>query len=162
MSMCSGSPNLRPQMSSSNGNASSTLGRSIYPADHRIIRGSPLGVLERIFTQDLSEAQPGFKLGPRGKIELIWRDTLWGDIFQRMCIGCLVGAPFMLVPMIILQFQTTTAWKLSTVSVAVLLFSIILSISTDQSNDEHLVAVAAYAAVMVVFVGTTTYQVVCL
>lgn len=85
--------------------------------------------------------------------------------FLEICFGkrdffayvlTFVVAPSMLVPMIILRFPTTAAWTLSTVSIAVILFfSIILGIFTDQSDAEHVMAVAAYAAVMVVFVGTS-------
>ena len=75
---------------------------------------------------------------------------------RRIFVGTFIGAPFLLVPMIILQFRTTTAWKLSTVSIAVVLFSVFLGVCSDQNNGDHLVAVAAYAAVMVVFVGTST------
>ena len=92
----------------------------------------------------------------RGRFAILCRDVSARDIIRRIVVGTFVGAPFLLVPMIILQFRTTIAWKLSTVSTAVVLFSIFLAICSDQSNAEHIVAVAAYAAVMVVFIGTST------
>ncbi|GFF59936.1 hypothetical protein IFM51744_10107 [Aspergillus udagawae] len=131
-------------------------GDNIDRNDHRVIHGSAVGFLDRMFSQDLSDAAENKKIRLRGKFDILFRDVSVRDIIRRVVVGTFVGAPFLLVPMIILQFRTTTAWKLTTVSVAVVVFSIFLAICSDQSNAEHVVAVAAYAAVMVVFIGTTT------
>lgn len=131
-------------------------GYNIDRNDHRVIRGSVVGFLDRMFSQSLSDAAENHKLRFRGRFEILCRDVSAKDIIRRIVVGTFVGAPFLLVPMVILQFRTTTAWKLATVSVAVVVFSIFLAICSDQSNAEHIVAVAAYAAVMVVFIGTTT------
>jgi hypothetical protein len=109
-----------------------------------------------VFIEDLSDAAPGNELTLTGRFQLLRRDISGFEIFRRICVGTLVGAPFLLVPMIILQFHTTIVWKLSTVSLAVILFSVFLGVCSNQSNGDHLMAVAAYAAVMVVFIGTTT------
>jgi hypothetical protein len=130
-------------------------GQNIDRNDHRVIRGHTVGFLDRMFSEDLSDAAPNSKITWRGKVDILCRDLSLRGIVRRSCVG-LLGTTFLLVPMIILQFYRTTAWKLSTVSIAVVLFSVVLAICSDQSNGEHLVAVAAYAAVMVVFVGTTT------
>ena len=132
-------------------------GYNIDRNDHRVIRGSVVGFLDRMFSQNLSDAAENNKLNLRGRFEILCRDISARDIIRRIVVGTFVGAPFLLVPMIILQFRTTTAWKLATVSVAVFVFSIFLAICSDKTNNsEHIVAVAAYAAVMVVFIGTTT------
>ncbi len=113
--------------------------------DHRIIQGP-----------SQPDAAPNHRLKLRGKIDIWFRHVSGRDVVRRICIGTLVAAPFLLVPMIILQFYTSTAWKLCTISIAVVLFSVFLAIFADQSDGEHLTAVSAYAAVMVVFIGTTT------
>ncbi|KAH8589627.1 hypothetical protein B0O99DRAFT_333361 [Bisporella sp. PMI_857] len=132
-------------------------GTNLDRSDHRLIPGSTVDFLERILSQDLSDvASNSTGLTWTGKFQTLRRDLSGKDIMRRIFVGTFVGAPFLLVPMIILQFRTTTAWKLSTVSIAVVLFSVFLGVCSEQNNGDHLVAVAAYAAVMVVFVGTST------
>jgi hypothetical protein len=110
-----------------------------------------------MLSQDLSDVATDMsKLTWKGKFQLARRHLSKWDMVRRICVGTLIGAPFLLVPMIILQFHTTTAWRLSMVSIAVVLFSVFLGLCSSQSNGEHLAAVAAYAAVMVVFIGTSS------
>ncbi|KAF2094139.1 hypothetical protein NA57DRAFT_80556 [Rhizodiscina lignyota] len=75
------------------------------------------------------------------------------DGFGRLIMAVLGGAS-LLVPMLIMTFFKSQTARLVTVSVAVLLFGIILSIGTRASNQELLAATAAYTAVMVVYVGS--------
>lgn len=124
--------------------------------DHRIIRGETVGFLARLFYTDPADATEGWRLRLRGRIEILFRELSWRDIISRTVVGTFVGAPFLLGPMILLQFYDTRTWQLVTVSVAVVLFSLFLGVASASSNADHLMAVAAYAAVMVVFVGTST------
>ena len=58
--------------------------------------------------------------------------------------------------MLIMSFHASKTKSLVTVSLAVLLFSFVLSIALKLQNNDVLAATAAYAAVLVVFVGTST------
>jgi VIT1/CCC1 family predicted Fe2+/Mn2+ transporter len=68
-----------------------------------------------------------------------------------------VGGASLVVPMIImcLPAQDTTK-SLIVTSVAVTLFAIVMALVMNASNAETLVATATYAAVLVVFVGTSS------
>lgn len=66
------------------------------------------------------------------------------------------GGAFLVVPMIVMTLRQSQTKSLVTVSVAVTLFALILSFVVRVSNVETLVSTATYAAVLVVFVGTST------
>ena len=66
------------------------------------------------------------------------------------------GGAFLVVPMIIMTLDQSQTKSLITVSISVLLFALILSLIVRVSNVETLVSTATYAAVLVVFVGTST------
>ncbi|RSL52514.1 hypothetical protein CEP54_010854 [Fusarium duplospermum] len=63
---------------------------------------------------------------------------------------------FLVAPMIIMTLQPSNVKSLITVSCAVFLFALCLSFIVGVSNIETLVSTATYAAVLVVFVGTST------
>lgn len=75
------------------------------------------------------------------------------DLFQRSIIA-MTGGASLLVPMIIMTFATSRTARLIIVSAAVLLFSVFAAVATAASRENLLGATAAYAAVMVVYVGT--------
>jgi hypothetical protein len=70
-------------------------------------------------------------------------------------IVAFVGGAALIVPVLIMSFHATKANKLTTLSVAVLLFAIAMAVVFRATNAETLVAIATYAAVLVVFVGTS-------
>ncbi|PTB63372.1 hypothetical protein BBK36DRAFT_1126908 [Trichoderma citrinoviride] len=72
-------------------------------------------------------------------------------------IVAFIGGASLVVPMLIMRLpRVTLAKSLVTVSVAVLLFSAFLSVFMRASNTETMISTATYAAVLVVFVGTTS------
>jgi len=77
------------------------------------------------------------------------------DKFARFIIA-LTGGLSLVVPMLIMRLQQNSNKSLITTSVAVVLFSGVVSIVFRASNAETLSITAAYAAVLVVFVGTST------
>ena len=78
------------------------------------------------------------------------------DKLTRFIIAFMGGAS-LVVPMLIMSLPSTNRTKsLVTVSVAVTLFALLLSSGMRTSNSETLVATATYAAVLVVFVGTSS------
>lgn len=65
------------------------------------------------------------------------------------------GGAALIVPMLIMSFQPLHTKSLVTVSVAVVLFALTLSLAFSTDNKDTLQATATYAAVLVVFVGTS-------
>jgi hypothetical protein len=76
------------------------------------------------------------------------------DRLVRFLIA-VTGGVFLIVPMIVTTLYQSQVKGLVTVSVAVVLFAILLAFGVQVSNVETLVATATYAAVLVVFVGTS-------
>lgn len=77
------------------------------------------------------------------------------DVVARFVIAVTGGAA-VVVPMIIMALGPSHVKTLVTVSVAVVVFSLFLSLGIRVSNVETLVSTATYAAVLVVFVGTNS------
>lgn len=77
------------------------------------------------------------------------------DRLARFVIA-FAGGVFLVVPMIIMTLRPSETKSLVTVSVAVVIFSLILAFGIRVSNVETVVSTATYAAVLVVFVGTSS------
>ncbi|KAL7807563.1 hypothetical protein V8C44DRAFT_337410 [Trichoderma aethiopicum] len=77
------------------------------------------------------------------------------DRLARFIIS-FIGPVFLVAPMIIMTLSPSQTKSLVTVSVAVIIFSLLLSFGVRVSNVDTLVSTATYAAVLVVFVGTST------
>ena len=76
------------------------------------------------------------------------------DKIARFIIAFIGGAA-LLVPVLIMSFHATVARKLITLSVAVFLFAVVTAVGFRATNSETLISTATYAAVLVVFVGTS-------
>jgi hypothetical protein len=72
-------------------------------------------------------------------------------------IVAFVGGAALVVPMIIMVFNSSVNKSLVVTSVAVVLFAAFLAVELRSSNTETLTATATYAAVLVVFVGTSLF-----
>ncbi|KAL6718703.1 hypothetical protein ACLMJK_002937 [Lecanora helva] len=85
------------------------------------------------------------------------RSTITSPFVDRLArfIVALTGGLSLVVPMLIMRIHQNTTKSLVTTSVAVILFSGIVSVGFNASNAETLGITAAYAAVLVVFVGTS-------
>ena len=78
------------------------------------------------------------------------------DKMARFIIAFMGGAA-LVVPMLIMSLPSTNKTKsLITVSLAVTLFAAMISLAMRANNTETLVATATYAAVLIVFVGTSS------
>lgn len=77
------------------------------------------------------------------------------DNIARFIVAFAAGAA-LVVPMLIMRLPDVSLSKLITVSSALILFAAGLSIGLKANNTETMVATATYAAVLVVFVGTTS------
>ena len=71
-------------------------------------------------------------------------------------ILALVSGAALIVPMAVMVFRPSQTKSVVVAAVAVGLFAIFISFATKAENKEVLVATSTYAAVLVVFVGTTT------
>jgi VIT1/CCC1 family predicted Fe2+/Mn2+ transporter len=71
-------------------------------------------------------------------------------------IVAITGGVFLLVPMVIMTWATDAHMRLIIVSVAVLWFAISVALVSKATNQELIGATAAYSAVLVVYVGTTS------
>jgi hypothetical protein len=74
------------------------------------------------------------------------------DTIARIIFG-LSGGVLLLIPLIVLTFIKSTNYRLLAVSLFVLMFVALISVFSRASNQELAGATAAYAAVLVVFVG---------
>jgi hypothetical protein len=77
------------------------------------------------------------------------------DGFARILVAT-TGGVFLLVPMIIMTWVTNVHIRLIIVSVSVLWFAISIALTSKATNQELITATAAYTAVLVVYVGTTS------
>ncbi|KAH8891658.1 hypothetical protein GQ53DRAFT_720301 [Thozetella sp. PMI_491] len=76
------------------------------------------------------------------------------DSLARFIMAVACGAA-LIVPMVVMTFDPSRNKSLITVSISVLLFAIFLASGIGATNTEVLAATATYAAVLVVFVGTS-------
>jgi len=76
------------------------------------------------------------------------------NVLARFIIAVGGGAS-LIVPMLIMSFNASRTKSLVTVAVAVMLFALSLSLGFLADNKDILTATATYAAVLVVFVGTS-------
>lgn len=81
--------------------------------------------------------------------------SIFVDTLARFIIA-ITGGACLIVPMIIMSLNPSEVKSLVTLSVAVVIFSLMLSFGIRVSNIETLVSTATYAAVLVVFVGTNS------
>lgn len=78
------------------------------------------------------------------------------DRLARFLVA-VAGGAFLIVPMLIMTLGGPSLnTSLITVSVAVLVFALVIAFAVRASNAETMVATATYAAVLVVFVGTSS------
>lgn len=78
------------------------------------------------------------------------------DVLARFLVAFLGGA-LLVVPMLVMRLPNVNVVKsLCTVSLSVLIFAGALSVFFKAKNTDTLIATATYAAVLVVFVGTSS------
>lgn len=83
----------------------------------------------------------------------IYSPTL--DRIARFLVG-LMGGAWLVVPLIIMAVHSSLVKTMITVCTAVVLFSLAVSLLFELDNKDTVTATATYAAVLVVFVGTST------
>lgn len=76
------------------------------------------------------------------------------DQIARFIVG-LVGGLSLIVPLLIMAFHSSLTKTLVTVCIAVVAFALAAAIMFQLDNKDAITATATYAAVLVVFVGTS-------
>ncbi len=109
----------------------------------------PLVYLERLET---STGRLGFReLDQKGREERSRKKA-----FTQRIIMATFGGAALIGPMLIMTLHPSRNTSLVTVSIATFLFALVLAfIARDSAGKDVLAATAAYAAVLVVFVGTS-------
>jgi VIT1/CCC1 family predicted Fe2+/Mn2+ transporter len=79
------------------------------------------------------------------------------DRLTRFLIA-FIGGAFLLVPMLVMAIRPSTTKSLITTCVAVLLFATVVALGFKGKNVETMASTATYAAVLVVFIGTSSSQ----
>lgn len=76
------------------------------------------------------------------------------DALARFIIGT-TGGCALIIPMVVMVLDASLTKSLVTASVALVLFALVLGLVFETSNKDTITATATYAAVLVVFVGTS-------
>lgn len=96
---------------------------------------------------------------PAPEARHVMRRSEWNivDKFGRIIVAFLGGAA-LLVPMILMSipFKNKPKARVVTVSIAVMVFGVVLAISTKASYQEVIAATAAYTAVLAVYIGSAS------
>ncbi|KAI0184910.1 hypothetical protein EV127DRAFT_221888 [Xylaria flabelliformis] len=102
---------------------------------------------------------PKYSIGPLGFRELDRARLLERNLLERIRSRfhmALFGGVALIAPVIIMTLRPTLIVDLVTVSVSTALFSLaMVTFATDMSGKDVLTSTAGYAAVMVVFIGTS-------
>ncbi|KIM96549.1 hypothetical protein OIDMADRAFT_148366 [Oidiodendron maius Zn] len=81
--------------------------------------------------------------------------TIWIIETRTRFVMAIIGGLMLIIPMLIMTLVPSRLTSILTVSISVLIFSILVAIASTAKPQEVLGATAAYAAVLVVFVGTS-------
>ena len=76
------------------------------------------------------------------------------EIITRFLVALLAGA-FLVIPLVVLSYQSSSQTHLITVSICIIIFSLLVSLVSKASNEQTMVASAGYAAVLVVFLSNS-------
>lgn len=117
------------------------------------LRATLMRYLPVALTYSLEERRQRPREYEEGKVPLLV--SAFVDRSVRF-ITAMTGGVFLVGPMLIMTFSPSQTKSLLTVSLALVVFSLVLSFGIRVSNVETLVATATYAAVLVVFVGTSS------
>jgi VIT1/CCC1 family predicted Fe2+/Mn2+ transporter len=76
------------------------------------------------------------------------------DNFTRLVVA-IIGGLLVLVPTATLSYTTALHWILIATFLFTLTFSVAVAVMSKASNDQVIMATAAYGAILVVFVANT-------
>lgn len=102
-------------------------------------------------TQDFSKSASDMESNLKGSYQNTAR---LAEVITRFLVALIAGA-FLVVPMVILANQSSRKAQLITVSMCIVVFSFLISLISMASNEQIMLASAAYAAVLVVFLSNS-------
>ena len=76
------------------------------------------------------------------------------ECMSRFVVALLAGI-FLVIPLIVMSYQSRKETHLITVSVCIVVFSLLVSLVSKASNEQTMAASAGYAAVLVVFLSNS-------
>jgi VIT1/CCC1 family predicted Fe2+/Mn2+ transporter len=76
------------------------------------------------------------------------------DDFTRLVVA-IIGGLLVLVPTAALSYTTALHWILIATFLFTLIFSVAVAVMSEASNDQVIMATAAYGGILVVFVANT-------
>ena len=76
------------------------------------------------------------------------------EVISRFLVAVLAGA-FLVVPLIVLSYQSSRKTHLITISICIVIFSFLVSLLSKASNEQTMAAAAGYAAVLAVFLSNS-------
>jgi hypothetical protein len=77
---------------------------------------------------------------------------------MRRFAMAVAGGIALIVPVVVMSCHQSLTWSLATTSIATVLFAIFITLYSRAEEKDILAATAAYAAVLVVFIGTSLSQ----
>jgi len=119
---------------------------------HKHLRNFRFWRISRQKTRDVEKASLS-STTPGSRPKATHQDSSYlAEWFARFIVA-LVSSLFVVVPLIILSFQSKKKLQLVTVSISIVVFSLVTSALMKTANFQTMTAVAAYAAVISVFVS---------
>lgn len=116
------------------------------------LAGALISILPGYFTEKYTLKERDGQIVP-------WHSGKQATLSVRIIASTIIaisGGALLIVPMVIMSFDTNRTKSLVTVSCSVLLFGFFLSAVMRSKSSDIFVATATYAAVLVVFVGAST------
>lgn len=108
---------------------------------------------KRVMSSNPERAKGGTHLSPSSSQR--YQNTITiADVMARFLFACVAGAS-LVFPLVILSYQERLHTRLLTISLCIIVFAIILSLTAPASNQTIMGTAAAYAAVLSVYVSTS-------
>ncbi|KAJ6183921.1 hypothetical protein N7519_005222 [Penicillium mononematosum] len=110
----------------------------------------------RLYAEDHNRYKRGLNILPGSSRNIHRRRSSASQLWNRLWMG-LCGGLALIAPMLLMVLHKDQATTLATASIATMLFALGLAyLGTNLKGQEVLAGVSAYAAVLVVFVGTNS------
>jgi hypothetical protein len=90
-----------------------------------------------------------------GRVRSVANEEAKADRFMVRFLMAMIGGLALIVPMLVMTSFPSKNVSVVTTSAAMLIFAAVITLGTQLAPDQVLGATAAYAAVLVVFVGTS-------
>jgi hypothetical protein len=118
---------------------------------HKLLRNFRHWRISRQSTADIEN--PSSSTAPASTLRATYQDNNYlAEWFARFIVALVAGL-FLIIPLTILSFQSKKSSQLATISISIAFFSFVTSIIMKSANFQTMATVAAYAAVVSVFVS---------